>query len=81
MDRTRWWLVAVAAVVAAVIVIETIGFRTALLLGAVALAAVYGYRFLKRRGPPGVYCLKCGEQLPSTARHCDYCGSAATSRR
>ncbi len=81
MDRTRWWLIAVAGLLAAVIVIETIGFRFAVALATVALAAIYGYRFLKTRRPPGVYCLKCGEQLPSTARHCDYCGSAATSRR
>jgi hypothetical protein len=78
-DKPRWWLIGVAALMAAIFLSQSIGLEAFLLLGLGALAGFAGYRFYRSRNPakaPAVRCLVCGETLASTARECKYCGSA-----
>jgi hypothetical protein len=80
MDGKRGWLAAVAVLLAVLMVAGSIGLEAGVCLAAAAGAGVLGYRFLRARGPargPVVYCLRCGETLPSTARQCRSCGSAS----
>jgi len=78
--RPQWWLMGVAAVLAALFLYESVGLTAAAGLCAVSIAGLAVYRFLRARNPakaPSVRCLTCGEILPSTARQCKYCGSAS----
>jgi len=84
MEGTRWWLIGVAAVLAAVMVLESLGLMAGIAAGSVCLAGILGYRFYRARNPskgPAVYCLRCGELLPATARQCKHCGSASWTMR
>jgi hypothetical protein len=78
--RPQWWLMGVAAVLAALFLYESIGTMG---VAALSVAAIVGYAVYRlRRGRsrtkgPMVRCLTCGETLPSTARQCKYCGSAS----
>jgi hypothetical protein len=77
-DRSRWWLIGVAALMAAVFLYQSIGLAGAIALFAGSIAALVAYRLYRSRKPArsaGVRCLTCGETLPSTARACKYCGS------
>jgi len=83
-DGNGWWLIAVAALLAAVVVIESVGLMAGIGLGAGCLAGIFGYRFYrdrKRASGLTVYCRRCGEALPATARGCKYCGSASWTMR
>jgi Flp pilus assembly protein TadB len=83
-DGMRLWLIAVAAVMAAVVVIESVGLMAGVGLGSVCLGGIFGYRFYRARNLAKgltVYCLRCGEALPATARGCKYCGSASWTMR
>jgi hypothetical protein len=78
--RMKWWLVVVAAVVAALVLTDAVGY----LGGAFVVALCFGgwavYRLKRRIIPvkgPLVRCLRCGESLALTARDCPYCGSAS----
>jgi hypothetical protein len=76
-ERPRWWLIGVAALLAAIFVYQSIGPVGAAVLAAGSLAGIGGYRWHRSRRParaPGVRCLTCGETLASTARECKYCG-------
>lgn len=83
MDRarkTQWWLIAVAALLVILFVFDSIGpvFGAGLL--AVSTVGFLGYRHFRRRNPEkpsAIYCLRCGEALSLTARHCNACGSAS----
>jgi hypothetical protein len=78
-DRPRWWLMGVAALMAAIFLYESVGLVGAMALLVGTIAGSIGYRFYRshRAGKAvGVRCLTCGETLPSTARECKYCGSA-----
>ena len=84
MEGTRWWLIGVAAMLAAVMVLESVGLMAGIAVGSVCLAGILGYRFYRARHPakgPAVYCLRCGELLRPTARQCKYCGSASWTMR
>jgi hypothetical protein len=78
-DRPRWWLIGVAAVMAAIFLYQNVGLAGTLVLGVgtlVAFAAVRWYRLRNPPQAPQVVCLVCGEALASTARQCRHCGSA-----
>jgi len=78
-DRPRWWLIGVAALMAAIFLYESIGPVGAALLVAGFGVGSAGWRWYRQRNPakgPAVRCLSCGETLASTARECKYCGSA-----
>jgi hypothetical protein len=78
------WIIVVAAIVAFVLLFDAVGPIFAALLIAIALAGLFGYRYYRAKHPPesfGLRCLKCGEILPYTARHCDACGSASWTYR
>ena len=84
MGGIRLWLVAVAAVLAAVVVVESVGLMAGVGLGSVCLVGIFGYRFYRARNRAKgltVYCLRCGEALPATARGCKHCGSASWTTR
>ncbi len=84
MTGKRWWLVAMAGLMAALMVAGSVGLEAGAYLAAAAGALALGYRFLRARHPakgPVVYCLGCGETLPSTARQCTVCGSASWSMK
>jgi len=84
MGGVRLWLIAVAALLAAVVVVESVGLMAGVGLGATCLAGIFGYRFYRARNRAKgltVYCLRCGEALPATARGCKYCGSASWTTR
>jgi hypothetical protein len=76
-EKPRWWLIGVAALLAAIFLYQSTGPVGAVVLVAGSLAAIAGYRWYRSRHPgraPGVRCLTCGEALASTARECKYCG-------
>jgi len=78
-DSRRWWLIVVAALMAAIFTWQSIGELGAIVLFVASLAVFAGYRWYRSRNPaaaPAVRCLTCGETLASTARQCKYCGSA-----
>jgi len=78
-DKPRWWLIGVAALMAAIFLYQSIGPVGVIVLAAGSLAGCAVYRFYRARNPakaPAVRCLTCGETLSSTARACKYCGSA-----
>jgi hypothetical protein len=78
-DRPRWWLIGVAALMAAIFLYQSIGLKGEIVLVAVTVAGLGGYRWYRSRNPRSagsVRCLTCGETLASTARECKYCGSA-----
>jgi hypothetical protein len=75
-DRPRWWLIGVAALMAAIFLYESVGLVGAGLLVAGFAVGTVGWRVLRWRKVTGVKCLTCGEALASTARECKYCGSA-----
>jgi len=80
--RRQWWLAAVAAVLAGLLMYDAIGPRAGAALVVLVLAGFGGYRFLRARKAasiPEIYCLKCGEKLSATARQCRHCGSASWS--
>lgn len=82
MDEKRWWLIAVAALMAILMVAGSIGLEASVGLAAAIGAGILGYRLYRARRPkkgPTVYCLGCGKVLPSTARQCKFCGSASWS--
>lgn len=73
------WLVAVAALMAALYLYQNVGLEGALLLAGGFAVGTVAWRLSRRRVPvkgPGVRCLSCGEALAETARSCKYCGSA-----
>jgi len=78
-EKPRWWLIGVAALMAAIFLYQSIGAAGALALCLGLPAGLGVYRFYRSRNParaPAVRCLTCGEALSSTARECKYCGSA-----
>jgi len=78
-DKPRWWLIGVAASMAAIFLYQSIGLAGAMVLVVATIGSFAGYRFYRSRNPAkaaAVRCLTCGETLPSTARACKYCGSA-----
>jgi Flp pilus assembly protein TadB len=84
MERKRWWLVAVAALLAMLMVAGSIGLVAGACLAAAIGVGVLGHRLYRARHPargPVVYCLRCGQTLPSTARQCRFCGSASWSMK
>jgi hypothetical protein len=84
MGEKRWWLAAVAALLAILMVGGSIGFEAGAWVAAAIGAGVLGRRFYRARQRargPVVYCLRCGETLASTARRCDVCGSASWSMK
>jgi hypothetical protein len=78
--RPQWWLIGVAAVLAAFFLYQSIGLAASVGLCLAALVGPPIYRFLRARNPakgPTVRCLICGEALPNTARQCKHCGGAS----
>ena len=74
-----WWIIAVAAVMAALTLVNTVGWEIAVALAAAVITGAAGYRWYRARHPerpPGVVCLRCGSNLAATARSCPHCGSA-----
>jgi hypothetical protein len=84
MSEKRWWLIAVAALLAVLMLAGSIGLAVSVGLAAAVGAGILGHRFYRARRPkkgPTVYCLGCGKILPSTARQCKFCGSASWSMK
>jgi hypothetical protein len=84
MDGKRWWWIAVAALLAMLMVADSIGLAAGLGLAVAIGAGVQGLRMYRRRFPakgPEVYCLRCGKTLAATARECRHCGSASWSMK
>jgi hypothetical protein len=80
----QWWLIAVAALVAAVMLLQSVGPEAAGVLVVLTAAGILAGRRYRARNPPKpptVYCMKCGEALSATARGCKYCGSASWTLR
>ena len=69
MDEKRWWLIAVAALLAVLMVAESIGLEASVGLAAAIGAGILGYRLYRsqrlKKGPT-VYCLGCQSE-PSIA--------------
>jgi len=82
--RMPAWAIAVVALLAALVLYNEVGPVYAAGLLVISAACFSGYRYYRSphpREPVGIRCLKCGETLPSTARRCDYCGSASWTYR
>ena len=75
--KRQWWLIAVAALLAGLMLRDSFGSWVAGGVVAVAIAALAGYEWSRRRKPDAPRCLRCGEALPAGARQCDSCGSAS----
>ena len=73
-----------AIVLIALFLTGSIGVMPAVVLFALSVLGVTGWRFYSKRNPPRLpehYCLKCGAVLMATARSCRECGSASWSTR
>jgi hypothetical protein len=80
MDTKRWWLIGVATVLVALMVVDSVGWMAGVGLGVACLAGPVIYTIYRKKHPPKgptVVCVRCGETLSSTARQCQYCGSAS----
>jgi len=78
------WIVLIAGLLAALMLIQSVGVEAAAVLAVATCLGVIAwqyYRKLHPPPPPSNYCLKCGATLPVTARSCKLCGSAAWSSR
>jgi len=85
LSKRRWWLIAVAALLAALMLRDSFGGWIGGGLVALGIVAVAGWEWSRRGkssarptgGPRPTWCLKCGEALPAGARQCEACGSAS----
>jgi hypothetical protein len=75
-QKRRWWLIGVAALLAAIFLRDAFGSWTAAVVIAASVAALAGYHWSKGKKPPAPRCLNCGEALNPRARQCASCGSA-----
>ena len=78
------WIFLIAALLAALMLIQSVGIAPAADLVAAAIIGSISWRYYRKRNPPAPpenYCLKCGATLALTARSCKTCGSAAWSSR
>jgi hypothetical protein len=78
--KPRWWLIGVAAVMAVLMVFDSLGTWAGVGLCALFLASLLGYFWFRSRQPEKpaeIRCIRCGETLRPTARNCPYCGSAS----
>jgi 4-hydroxybenzoate polyprenyltransferase len=78
-----WWIV-IAALLAALMLIQSVGVEAAAVLVVATVAGMIAWRWYRKRhppAPPSNFCLKCGATLASTARSCKECGSAAWSSK
>jgi hypothetical protein len=81
-NSTFMWFVLIAALLAALMLIQSVGIEAAAALVIATAIAIVVWRQYRLRRPPAVpenYCLRCGASLPYTARSCNQCGSAAWS--
>jgi hypothetical protein len=70
----------VAALLVVIFVFDSVGPAFGIGLLVVSIAGCLGYRHFRSRNPekpPSIDCLRCGETLSLTARHCNACGSAS----
>jgi hypothetical protein len=78
------WFVLIAALLAALILIQSVGIQAAAALVIATFIGMFAWHEYRKRNPPpppSNYCLRCGETLPVTARSCRACGSAAWSSK
>jgi ribosomal protein L40E len=80
MRRKQPWLIATAAVVAALTLYYYTGSWIVVMLFSAALAALVAYRAAHRKRSSHA-CLRCGATLNPNARHCTSCGSASWTIR
>jgi hypothetical protein len=81
----RIWIILIAALLAALMLIQNVGIEAAAALVVATIVGAMTWRWYRKRHPapptdlPEHYCLRCGANLPVTARSCKQCGSAAWS--
>ena len=78
------WFVLIAALLAALMLIQSVGIEPAAALAVATIIGMFAWRAYRKRNPPAPptnYCLRCGATLPVTARSCRACGSAAWSSK
>lgn len=78
------WIILIAGLLAALMLIQSVGIVPAAVLAATTILGAFAYRYYRKRNPPSPpenYCLRCGATLAATARSCNTCGSAAWSSR
>jgi hypothetical protein len=76
------WFVLIAAFLAALMLIQSVGIDAAVGLVVLTIIGCIAWRYYRKRNPPAPptnFCLRCGATLPTTARSCKQCGSAAWS--
>jgi len=76
-SKRQWWLIGVAALLAAIFLRDAFGSWAAVGLIAAAIAALAGYQWADRKRPSTLRCLRSGEVLNPSARQCDSCGGAS----
>jgi hypothetical protein len=78
------WIVLIAGLLAALMLIQSVGVEAAAALALATCVVAMAWRYSRKLHPPPApsnHCLKCGATLPVTARSCKLCGSAAWSSR
>jgi Flp pilus assembly protein TadB len=78
------WFVLIAALLAALMLIQSVGVEAAVALVLATVLGMVVWRWYRKRhppAPPSNFCLKCGATLAYTARSCKDCGSAAWTSR
>jgi hypothetical protein len=79
------WIILIAALLAALMLIQSVGIEAAAALVVAMIIGTIAWRWYRQRHPapppalPEHCCLRCGANLPITARSCRQCGSAAWS--
>ena len=78
-NRPKWWVIGIAALLAGMLLYDSLGSWAALAGGLAVIAAFLIYQSARSARPAAasIRCIKCGEPLNPNARRCDSCGSAS----
>jgi hypothetical protein len=80
--RPKWWVIGIAALLAGMLLYDSLGSWAALAGGLAIIAAFLIYQSARSQAArsgkaASIRCIKCGEPLNPNARRCDSCGSAS----
>ena len=75
--RKQWWVMGMAAVLAALLLLYNTGSWAAFGLCVLAIAALLVWHSSRTQKPRSIACVNCGEKLNPNARQCTACGSAS----
>ena len=79
--KSKWWIVATAAVLALLTLYYYTGSWVIVVLFLAVIGVLVGFQTIRAPKPSSNVCLRCGERLNQNARQCSACGSASWTTR